>query len=439
MNLQRLLAENMARFGTKNLSTDTLRTILNEGATAGSQPEASFIDGRGVTLEAMSGFNNTIGTWLQPYNNIKMPNAGGMDSVGDAAIGALTMATFAKISTDKKLVKQLGVRNTPSNIFELMCGVFGSTDKIEESLRTTAAEVTKQITYAVTKVDVYPSPKVAGHVATLGRVVDSGVIDQQEQVNTDYKRLSQYLNDFNMGNVLNNATDYTQYNLSTMLDQNNFVNLLTTGVEANKLIVYTTGDKVPAKAGKELTSTTVGASAPVPKQYDVSFDTGVATIPANDTEVNRAVQDAIAMFPDGNITNLTVVSSASPEFNSAKGGPRTLADYGQTPTSGKGDPGAGTTDIAKNIKLAYDRGVNFMNALNAGLEAQGKPAVSGYTINWQISDKGGKKVPGRYAEVQWEKAGSKGTAVPGAKSTGAVGADVNLKNTFNYNMHTFSW
>jgi hypothetical protein len=440
MNLHKLLAENMTRFGTKNLSTAVRRTLLNEGSAAGSAPEASFMSGVGATLQTMSSYNNVIGTWLQPYDGIKMPNDGGMDSLGDAALGALFMATFAKISADKKFAKAVGAANVNRNsLFQVLVGNMGLADSTqEEVLRTAAAETTKQITYAATKVDVYPSPKNAGGLATLGKATDTGVDKQQEQWFSDYKTLANYLTAFNMGNVLNDAPDYTQYNLSTMVDQNNFVNLLITGVESNKLIVYTMGDKIPGKAGKELTSTTVGASAPVSKQYDVSFDTGVATIPAGDAEVAKAVQDAIAMFPDGNISNLTVVSSASPEYNSAQGGPKTLADYGQN-TTGTGDPGVGTDNIAKNKKLAYDRGVSFMTALNAGLEAQGKPAVTGYTVNWQISDKGGSKVPGRYAEVQWEKAGSKGTEVPGAKSTGTTGANVNLKATYNYNMHTFSW
>jgi hypothetical protein len=223
-----------------------------------------------------------------------------------------------------------------------------------------------------------------------------------------------------------------------MIDANQYADLQKTVSAVNKIYVYTPGTKIPNVAGKELTSTTVGASAPVPKQYDVSFDSGVATIPANDAEVATAVQDAIAMFPDGNISNLTVVSSASPEYNKNAGGPSSMADYGQN-TTGTGDPGAGTDNISKNKKLAYDRGVSFMTALNAGLAAQGKPEITGYTINWQISDKGGVKVPGRYAEVQWEKAGSKGTEVPGAKSTGTVGAKTSGIATFNITQHEFSW
>ena len=246
MNLQRLLAENMTRFGTKNLSTAVRRTLLNEGSTAGTAPEASIIDGIGATLQTVSSYNNVIGTWLQPYDGIKMPNAGGMDSLGDAALGALFMATFAKVSADKKFARAVGAANVNrGDLFQVMVGNLGLADSTQvEVLRTTAAETTKQITYAATKVDVYPSPKNASLIATLGRASDAGVEAQQQQMGSDYKTLANYLNAFNMGNVLHTAPDYTQYNLSTMVDQNNFVNLLITGVESNKLIVYTTGDKM---------------------------------------------------------------------------------------------------------------------------------------------------------------------------------------------------
>jgi hypothetical protein len=435
MNLERLLAENMIRFGTKNVNGAIRRTLLNEGVTAGSSPEDPFTYDYSPTIADITKVNNTIGTWLQPYSNIKMN-----PSMLYAAVGALTMATVAKVSADKKLMKALESYSTPAGIYSLLVGNFSipAQSAANTVIQQTMPEATKQVTYNLTKVDVYPYPKDPRAVATVGQAQENSVTSQEKQMGSTYTKLASYMNKFNMGNVLQNTPDYTQYNLSTMVDQNNFVNLLTTATETNKLIVYTTGDKVPAKADKELTSTTVGASAPVSKQYDVSFDSGVATIPANDAEVATAVQDAIAMFPDGNISNLTVVSSASPEYNSAQGGPKALADYGQN-TTGTGDPGAGTDNIAKNKKLAYDRGVSFMTALNAGLAAQGKPEITGYTINWQISDKGGSKVPGRYAEVQWEKAGSKGTEVPGAKSTGVEGANVNLKDTYNYNMHTFSW
>ena len=144
------------------------------------------------------------------------------------------------------------------------------------------------------------------------------------------------------------------------------------------------------------------------------------------------------MFPDGNISNLTIVSSASPEFNSKQGGPATIADYGTTPITGTGQPNVGNDNIGRNIKLAYDRGVNFVNAINAGLVAQGKPEITNPTINWQISDKGGKLVAGRYANVLWSKAGTPGTEVGNMKDTGTPGGATQGKETFTIFQHVFT-
>ena len=255
------------------------------------------------------------------------------------------------------------------------------------------------------------------------------------------------MNRFNFTNVTNGQTylpaneqpDYNQYDLSEMVNSVNYVNLYKTTIATKSLIWYTPTNKQPNVAGKETGTEVVGAQAPQPKAYDVSFETDSSNIPANDPEVAKAVQDAIAMFPDGNISNLTVISSASPEYNNRAGGPKTLADYGQTPLSGTGKPAAGTDFKSKNIELAYNRGVSFMNALNAGLTAQGKPQVANYTIQWQISDKGGVKVPGRFAQVNWEKAGTPGKEGGTMQSTGTEGGVISGKETFTIFQHKFTW
>jgi hypothetical protein len=443
MNLHRLLAENMARFGTKNLSGPAFRTILNEGYAAGDQI-ANVSNTIDVVYDPQSGVTAAIAQYLGKYSSTQIEYNGSPGNLTYQAMLALGHATYATIQSDKEINKLY--RKEATNVIELndvinllTGGVrsSGGQGNVQEALITKASELTKNITYSNTTVDIYPSPLDPKLVATVGYVTAFGVtLAGKTTRGSGYGSILKYLNGFNILNV--NESDFTQYILSDMITAENFIDMQLTVSANNRIYAYTAGTKQPDVAGKELTSTTVGASAPVSKQYDVSFDTGVATIPANDAEVAKAVQDAIAMFPDGNISNLTVVSSASPEYNSAQGGPKTLADYGQN-TTGTGDPGAGTDNIAKNKKLAYDRGVSFMTALNAGLEAQGKPAITGYTVNWQISDKGGSKVPGRYAEVQWEKAGSKGTEVPGAKSTGTVGATTGGKATFNMTQHEFSW
>ena len=445
MNLERLLAENMARFGTKNLSKATLRTLLNEAYAAG----ANVSEFQGIPKESPEGGNPAIAQYLGKYASTKIQHMRSTGTLVFDALMALTYATLAAVKTDKALIKLQKGKDRPLNYDDVYQFIKGSANSgvydgngttgqaIQQAVIAKAGELTTQVTYNNTSVDIYPGVTNPKSIATVGRAMNLQVIKPGTQVASSYDGLMKYMNTFNQANVMEG--DFTQYVLSDMVNTQQFVDLQITVSANNNLYVYTPGTKSPDVADKELTSTTVGASAPVSKQYDVSFDSDSSAIPAGDTEVAKAVQDAIAMFPDGNISNLTVVSSASPEYNKANGGPATLADYGQTPTSGTGDPGAGTTNIAKNIKLAYDRGVSFMNALNAGLEAQGKPAVTGCTVNWQISDKGGSKVPGRFTNVQWEKAGSKGTEVPGAKSTGVAGATTDGKATFNMTQHQFSW
>jgi hypothetical protein len=445
MNLHRLLAENMARFGTKNLPGSTIRTILNEGYSAGAQ--VAKLDA--TEINAKDGATPAIAQYLGKYASTNIKTMGGQSNTMTwVAAHALCYATYNWAQTDKEVKKLQNKANQIiqfGNIWnaiggsELFTAQGDSGTALQKLVVDKASELTTQITYNNTKVDIYPSPAYPNMVATVGRAFDDVVNNVGKQTQSPYNALIMYMNTFNLQNISDDAPDFTQYVLSDMLTAENFVDMQVTVSANNKIYVYTPGTKTPDVAGKELTTTTVGASAPVPKQYDVSFESDSTAIPANDSEVARAVQDAITMFPDGNITNITVVSSASPEYNERGGGPKTLADYGQTPITGTGDPGAGTGFIGKNIKLAYDRGVSFMAALNAGLEAQGKPAVSGYTIKWQISDKGGSKEPGRYAEVQWEKAGSKGTEVPGVKSTGTQGTTTGGIATFDITQHEFTF
>jgi hypothetical protein len=441
MNLERILAENMARFGTKNLSSGLRHTLLNEGVKPGEAPATQpkyFAEN--YPLNRYTSENATIGKWLQPYDNVKNVLGETNKTLLTPAAIAAAYAMLKNLNSNKQLMKKVEGTPTIDGMLYMMGGDPGSAGAVSAIDINQLTPALSTVTYTSELVDVYPAPNSPA-VATVGNGSAYGVSKQSQQTTTDYVKLLSYLNMFNLGNVYGDGStvDWTQYDLSTMVNSDNYVDLLTSVTATNKLIMYSSGDKTPNIAGKEITTKTVGATAPIPKQYDVSFESDSTAIPANDPQVALAVQDAIAMFPDGNITNLTVLSSASPEYNETGGGPKTLADYGQTPITGTGDPGAGTGFIGKNIKLAYDRGVSFMAALNAGLEAQGKPAVSGYTIKWQISDKGGSKEPGRYAEVQWEKAGSKGTEVKGATSTGTEGGATDLKKTFNVRKHVFSW
>jgi hypothetical protein len=428
--MKNILAENLLRFGVKNLNESLVRTLLNEGIKAGdavATMSPTKVDQTDWTSEMAGMFSN--------YKALKAPRS----VSGDTFFAAAMVAAFnQQWMSNKKFQKQFSTAGST---------IFSNNPEYAQQMM----QIASSIQYNKQSVNVYPAPTAPTTVATIGRIKDTSqaMVQRVDQSYSSYMGIIAYMNSFNLENVSNYKTyvtageqfapDFTQYDLTQMVDQNNYVNLFQTSIAANSLIFYTQGDKIPNTADKETGTQVVGAQAPQPKAYDVSFETDSANIPTNDPEVAKAVQDAIAMFPDGNISNLTVISSASPEYNSRGGGPRTLADYGQKPVTGTGKPAAGTDNISKNIELAYNRGVSFMNSLNAGLKAQGKPEVTNYTVQWQISDKGGVKVPGRFAQVNWEKAGTPGKEVGTMKSTGTIGDTVSGKATFNIFQHTLNW
>jgi hypothetical protein len=430
MNLQKLLAENMVRFGVKNLNAQSHKTLLNEGVKPGGVVE----DQPNLVLNYIGGAETAI---TRALAKVSKPNY-------NAAILAVG-AGFANIAAKTKGLRydqKSKLNGQHEGIIGFLTGTqspsenFAYNDKKLEEKAVEALIQSCNFTYKRDDVSVYPGPR--GGVATLGRVEYSRgftVNDQGRQKGSNYDNLISYLNRFNIGNVI--TGDFTQYNLSSMLDSNNYVDLLNAQVATNAIYVYTKSTYAPGVANKEISTTTQGATAPIDKNYDVSFEQGKFEVPTNDSEVARAVADAIAMFPDGNISNLSIVSSASPEYGVITNVPGWEKSYPKGIT-GTGNPGNGTDDASRNIKLAYDRGVNFVAAINAGLAAQGKSEIQGYNINWQISDKDGTKVPGRYAKVLWSKAGTPGKDVTDLDNTGKAGTNTYGKETYTIYQHVFT-
>ena len=438
MNLQKLLAENMIRFGVKNLNEQLYKTLLNEGLKPGDPVTPT------VALELDTDFNLSAKTELTS----KFGKYGKNKVLSSAALLAVAAGATKLSAVNKSINKQ------HRNVISFVNLLAGNEDRggFEGPKELAAVDAILQksanFTYEVTPIAVYPDPRNTGFVATLGRTGDSPgrindfsaatleVSNQGKQFSSRYATLIKYLSQFNLSNVSDG--DFTQYRLSSMLDAENYVDLLKAEVASNTVIVYTATTNNPDEANKAVNTTTQGAAEPIDKNYDVNFEQGKSAVPTNDSEVAKAVADAIAMFPDGNISNLSVVSSASPEFNKNNGGPSTMADYGQN-TTGVGNPGAGSDNISRNKKLAYDRGVNFVAAINAGLVAQGKPEISNPTINWQISDKGGSITSlGRYANVLWSKAGTPGKDVTNVANTGTTGEKISGGKTYTIFQHVFT-
>ena len=424
MNLEKLLAANMIRFGVKNLNEELRKTLLNEGFAPGDTV-TTYTGTKAV--EVGTPFTTIALNKVQPYPK---------GFVQGGAILAMAVGILNLIKKDKKLQKTYpGV--TISDIYGAIAG--GVVVTTPEAL-VASAETAGNFTYLKTEVSIYPSPTNPGAVATMGGLgTNAGyhtATNTEKQKSSLYGHMIEYLNDFNFQNVL--GGDFTQYRLSNMVDEAKFINLLKTEVATNTVIVYTKTTKAADTAGKDINTTQQGATEPIDKVYDVNFAQSVATVPPNDSEVARAIADAIAMFPDGNISNLSVVSSASPEYGTIKNVPGWEKSYTKGIT-GTGNPGDGTDDASKNIKLAYDRGVNFVAAINAGLAAQGKPEMVNTSINWQISATGGSPNSlGRFSNVNWSKAGTPGKPVTTLDNTGKEGDTISGKDTFTVFQHVFT-
>ena len=438
MNLEKLIAENMIRFGVKNLNEQLYKTLLNEGLSPGDPVTPT------VALELDTDFNLSAKTELTS----KFGKYGKNKVLSSAALLAVAAGATKLSAGNKSINKQ------HRNVISFVNLLAGNEDRggFEGPKELAAVDAILQksanFTYEVNSIAVYPDPQGTGFVATLGRVGDSPreinsfsaatleINNQGKQFSTSYGSLIRYLSQFNLSNV--SVGDFTQYRLSSMLDAENYVDLLKAEVALNTVIVYTATTNTPNEANKAVNTTTQGAAEPIDKLYNVNFAQNIATVPPNDSEVGKAVADAIAMFPDGNITNLSIVSSASPEYGAITNVPGWEKSYPKGIT-GTGDPGNGTDDASKNIKLAYDRGVNFVAAISAGLAAQGKPEISNPTINWQISDKGGSRISlGRYANVLWSKAGTPGKDVTNVANTGTTGEKISGGKTYTIFQHVFT-
>ena len=470
MNLQKLLAKNMVRFGTKNLNEQLRKILLAEKYSPGDTIPAA----PNLTLTYNGAVKQKLMQALQKYTTDPKVLSAAIIAIGAGFAKQFPSGVSSELQKgDKGYKKKLNYPGSLDQYTQLdgpVTGVIGmlawksrpEMDDINPNVDVYGEKITLQFdqalvkaanfTYSVTSVPVYPivfDPPSARfplpahkytpgpYIATLGASGGGGVKDPGgSQSWTHYNNLIQYMNRFNLGNTIEG--DFNQYDLSTMVDTNKHVDLLKTEVYADRIIVYTANSRVAAQAGKEINTSREGASEPIDKDYDVNFESRVDKIPAGDSEVKRAIADAIEMFPDGNITNLNIVSSASPEYNSISKAPGWEKSYPKGIT-GTTDPGNGTDDATRNMKLAYNRGVNFVAAINAGLLAQGYSPISDYTINWKISNTGGSLVPGRFASIEWSKAGDPGKATQKMNITSKEAEIIKGVETTTVYQHVFTF
>ena len=160
------------------------------------------------------------------------------------------------------------------------------------------------------------------------------------------------------------------------------------------LIVYTlkSGALQSAGAEKEETQVETGGQKAATSQYETDFATGKSdvTAPKVAAAVKSAAHEIAQLFPAGKGPDtFKLTAGASADWN------------GKLPTStGTGDTFTGSTENEKaNQKLAYDRGFNFMTAVNAELVKLGHPGFPKFTVSWVIGDTGGPAKNGKFVDL----------------------------------------
>lgn len=284
-----------------------------------------------------------------------------------------------------------------------------------------------------------PDPS-SGAPATIGYVNSGKLKGVSEEASEDYSILIGYVNYYN---IMAKAYGQPQYSGTEANFTNgyfDFKNATAGGGADDPLILFIpTVQKVGSIARSENAVTKVVAGISADKtQADVGFEVGLATLTAaGKTQVAELAKTILDKFKGQTVTGFNLTSSASPEYGAIKNVAGWEKSYDAI--TGTTDPGVGTTDAAKNKKLAYDRGVSFMTELNSQLATQGHPGFKDYTITWKISSTGGPNNNGRFVDLnlatneQKPKIEVTGTKVSGtATAATAVGGAESMSCNVQY-------
>jgi hypothetical protein len=261
-------------------------------------------------------------------------------------------------------------------------------------------------------VSVTMDPNNKTHILTRGQIVNQvgtllNVDATNPKVNNGSSNADSLISFINQYNVTAYAFGQPQYKLSdpermSTEDQSGnvagtgFLDLLSAADSATSqgIYVYTKQAGAMQSAGAEKVETQVetGGQQAATSQYDTDFAVGKAdvTAPKVAAAVKKAAHEIAQLFPAGKGPDtFKLTSGASADWN------------GKLPTStGTGTAFTGKTENEKfNQKLAYDRGFNFMTAVNAELAKMGHPGFPKFTVSWVIGDTGGPAKNGKYVDL----------------------------------------
>jgi hypothetical protein len=270
-------------------------------------------------------------------------------------------------------------------------------------------------------VDLVPNTDspLSTDVYTMGKVLAGtslNIKDKEKQTYSLMSRVKQYMNAYNIVAYAANQNTYQGDNEE--LIEKGYVNFRADLAGSSlTLFVDTLTKRGEVSKDIETETKTVGYEPALKGQAELKYEQGSSVITKTEMPKVKALADVILdKFEGKTVDKFELTSSASPEWS----GKETMANYAGKKTNGVGDPGAGTDFATKNFKLAYDRGVSLMNALNVMLKKAGHTGFPNYVVKWQVSDKGGPSNNGRFVDLEIDSNENKGKEVTTTTAVGTV-------------------
>ena len=341
-----------------------------------------------------------------------------------------------------------GGKDTMTKVYDILAALmkngtresklFGLTLKGDDRILTKAWEKLVKDGIAIKAIDpvaitVNLKPGNPDRVLTRGTVLNAGrlnisVTPKNENSSSFLPVMLRFINQYNVSAF---AAGQPQYKLSDedrMITSDQMQNAAGTGFldliaapdyVGNRInagiYLYTSaiGGLQSASAEKEETQVEIGGQQAATSQYDTDFAVGKSdvTSPKVAAAVKQAAHEIAQLFPAGKGPDtFKLTSGASADWN------------GKLPTStGTGATFTGSTENEKaNQKLAYDRGFNFMTAVNAELAKMGHPGFPKFTVSWVIGDTGGPAKNGKYVDLMLATQATKPTVVTVTKYNPSV-------------------
>ena len=443
LSFEKILAENMLRFGTKNLgeTVDKLKRLI-EGLGAGDAVGAGVVVPADVLalIEAAHGNSQAIKDSVVQLKNMKIPIKCNTNIPYAIIYGAIK-GNAAQFGSGG-LMKLLGMKKQ-------------FVAKLAKVLDAMASDALLFSDWGTISLNPYPEDPTK--VATIGEVTTGTGIGGAEQTGSDYMELLTYLNTYNLMNCIETTwttSGVQQYLLQGKgeLDANGFLNLDAGNAMGawGDISFYATAQAGVSKAGKTIEKSkfvpVIGPKQEVPIGPDTFPKMKVAVADAGWTKISEKIDGFVTSPEFGGkgwkITGFTVSTAASlgETVKSANAASfATEAGVQLSDVTAAGITDSNVRDISQKSPLVAGpavqgrSGQDFLAITRANnIKARLEAAYPGIPVTTAPALATGK-AEGRFGDVSFTVLGpNKEVSIPATMvNTGTAGANTDLSKVFN--------